>query len=75
MMLVRLLNKVCSNFLPSQASNETKCGLVQSTVEVKVPKIVEPSEDALYEEVTSTLRESIDSGSFPDYFPPECHLT
>lgn len=65
----------CSTFLPSQASNETKCGLVQSTVKVKVPKIVQPFEDALYEEVTSTLRASIDSGTFPDYFPPECHLT
>jgi hypothetical protein len=41
-------------------------------VNVSAPQVVEPSEDDLRDEVTTTLRDAIDGGVFEEFLPPGC---
>lgn len=51
-----------------------ECGLAQATVNVIAKQVVEPSEEALYDEVTQALRDAINSGNLKQYFPPDCQF-
>ena len=60
---------------PPPPEDTIVCGVVQSSVTVRAPKSLEPSEEELQRKMTDTIREAINGDGFEDYFPPDCMLT